>query len=98
MCLLTIHIFIKHIIPNVIPIIVPDIILDISGTIICESTLSFLGMGIQSPVPSLGNMISDGLPFMNTHPWLVIISSTVLGLITLSLTFVGDSLSEINSI
>lgn len=93
----TFHIFKKHILPNVIPIIVPDIILDISGTIMCESTLSFMGIGIQSPVPSLGNMISDGLPYMNTHPLLVIISSSVLGLVTLGLTFVGDSLSEVGS-
>lgn len=90
----TFHIFKKHIIPNVIPVITPNIILDIGGTIMCESTLSFLGIGIQAPVPSLGNMIRDGLSFMSMHPSLVIVSCTALAVIMLALTFVGDSLSE----
>lgn len=89
------RIFRCHILPNIISIIIPKIILNVAGIIMAEAVLSFLGIGIQSPVPSWGNMIRDGLPYLRTHPDLVIISSTALAVTTAGLTLLGDGISDL---
>jgi oligopeptide transport system permease protein len=83
-----------HIIPNLFSIVIIAATLNISGTIIGEAGLSFLGLGVQTPGSSLGLMISDSLNATATHPWEVLLPSFVLTIIVLALSFLGDGLRD----
>jgi oligopeptide transport system permease protein len=83
-----------HIIPNLFSIVIIAATLNISGTIIGEAGLSFLGLGVQTPGSSLGLMISDALDQTGTHPWEVLLPSFVLTIIVLALSFLGDGLRD----
>lgn len=89
-------VFLYHIIPHLMPAMLPRIILNFATTILFESTLSILGIGVPSPMPSWGNMIRDGVTYMNTRPWLVISASVVFGIATFLCFGLGDSMSEKN--
>jgi oligopeptide transport system permease protein len=87
----------RHLLPNLLsPIIVASTI-DIAGIIIAEATLSFLGIGVQPPLPSWGSMISVPLQsqFYLTQPIVVIAPAVALGLTVLSLNFLGDALRDV---
>lgn len=84
----------KHILPNVMGPIIVSITLGISHTILSEATLSYLGMGIQPPVASWGNMISEGRTNMRTAWWLVTFPGLMMVFTTLSLYQIGDGLRE----
>jgi peptide/nickel transport system permease protein len=88
------HILWRHILPNLFPLIIPKMIFKVGDFIMVESTLSFLGVGIQPPVPSWGNMIRDGLPYLRTHPSLVIITSAALAITIAGFVLVGDGISD----
>ena len=86
----------RHILPNLLsPIIVASTI-DIAGLIIAESTLSFLGIGVQVPMPSWGSLISIPINsgYWRSHPELVIYPAACLSLTVLSLNFLGDALRD----
>ena len=89
------HILLCHILPNMFPLIIPKMIFKVGDYIMVESTLSFLGVGIQPPVPSWGNMIRDGLPYLRTHPSLVIITSAALALTVAGFVLLGDGISDL---
>ncbi len=80
----------QHVIPNVIGPIVIYSTLMIPGVILAESTISFLGLGIQEPDTSLGVLVSDGTQVMETAPWLLIFPGSVLALTVWSLNTLGD--------
>jgi oligopeptide transport system permease protein len=84
----------RHIIPNLFSIVVVASTLNIAGTIIGESGLSFLGLGVQPPGSSIGLMINDALNLTDTHPWEVLLPSIVLTLVVLALSFLGDGLRD----
>ena len=86
----------RHLLPNLLsPIIVASTV-DIAGIIIAEATLSFLGIGVQPPLPSWGSMISGPLAsqFYRSHPEVVIFPALALGLTVLALNFLGDALRD----
>ena len=90
------QIILRHILPNLLsPIIVASTI-DIAGVIIAEATLSFLGIGVQDPMPSWGKMISVPLEsgYYRSHPELVIYPALCLSLTVLALNFLGDALRD----
>lgn len=87
-------IIIRHIIPNLFSIIVVAATLDISGTIVGEAGLSFLGLGVQPPGSSLGLMISDATAVLDSHPWEILLPSLILALIVIALSFLGDGLRD----
>ena len=64
-------------------------------TIMAESSLSFLGLGIQPPVPSWGKMVSSGIPFLRTAPWLTFFPGLFLTLTVCSLNLIGDGLRDL---
>lgn len=80
----------KHVIPNVISPIIIYSTLMVPGVILAESTISFLGLGIQEPDTSLGVLVSDGTQVMETSPWMLIFPGGVLALIVWSLNTLGD--------
>lgn len=88
------RIILRHIVPNLFSIVVVASTLDIASTIIGEAGLSFLGLGVQPPGSSIGLMISNAAPFINTHPWEVLLPSIVLTIIVLAFSFLGDGLRD----
>ena len=92
------RIFTRHLLPNLIGPIVVYATLTVPVAILQESFLSFLGIGIQAPMPTWGSLASEGLlPALNTiNPvwWLLVIPCTLLGVTLLSLNFLGDGLRD----
>ena len=86
----------RHLLPNLLSPIVVAATIDIAGVIIAEATLSFLGIGVQDPMPSWGKMISVPLEsgYYRAHPELVIYPALCLSLTVLSLNFLGDALRD----
>jgi peptide/nickel transport system permease protein len=89
------HILWCHILPNLTSLMIPKMIFKVGDFIMIESTLSFLGVGIQPPIPSWGNMIRDGLPYLRTHPSLVIITSIALAVTVTGFVLLGDGISDL---
>ena len=88
------HIIFRHILPNAQAPIIVAATLGMAGAILTESALSFLGMGVQPPTPSWGNMLIDAQAYMRDAPWMAIIPGLLILLTVLSLYFVGEGLRE----
>ncbi|MFH1386821.1 MAG: ABC transporter permease [bacterium] len=88
------RIILRHILPNASgPIIVAGT-LGMAGAILTESALSFLGLGVQPPMPSWGNMLMDSQAYMFDAPWMAVIPGLLILATVLSLYFVGEGLRE----
>jgi len=68
--------------------------LGIGLVIMVEATLSFLGIGVQPPVPSLGGMISEAYKTLRSYPYLIVIPGVVLSSIVLAFNFFGEGLAD----
>jgi len=88
------RIIFRHILPNSLAPIIVAATLGIAGAIIAESTLSFLGLGIQPPTPSWGNMLKDAPTEMNNAPWVAIYPGLFIFLAVVSINFIGDGLRD----
>jgi peptide/nickel transport system permease protein len=89
-----IRIMARHIIPNTFgPIIVATTLL-IGFAIILESTLSFLGLGVQLPTPTLGNLVNEAKGFIATNPYRILVPGGFVVLISLCINFLGDGLRD----
>jgi peptide/nickel transport system permease protein len=88
------RIIFRHIIPNGIAPILVDASLALGGIIILEAALSFLGLGIQDPTPTWGNMLAQSQSYMFQHPWLPLVPGIPLVLVSLSFNFIGDGLRD----
>jgi len=84
----------RHIIPNVLGPVAVYMTLLVPKVILLESFLSFLGLGVQAPLTSLGVLISEGAKNMQGASWLLIFPSIALALILFSLNFIGDGLRD----
>ena len=84
----------KHLLPNCISVIIIATALQIPNAIFTESYLSFLGLGVNAPMPSLGSLASDALNGLASHTFLLIIPAIVISLIVLSLNLMGDGLRD----
>ena len=84
----------RHIMPNAIGPIVVGATLAVGNAIILESSLSFLGLGVQPPTPTWGNMLQDAQATMATRPWLTIFPGLAILLTVLSVNFIGDGLQD----
>lgn len=86
----------KHLIPNVIPTIIVSATLGIGGAILTESALSFLGLGVNPPIPSWGNMIQSANNFYNLQfrPWLWIPPGVCIFVTVMSINLLGDGLRD----
>jgi peptide/nickel transport system permease protein len=90
----TAHILFRHILPQVVSLMIVYMTLGIASAIIMESTLSFVGVGIQPPTPSWGNMISGGQQYYRTAPWMVISPGLSITLTVLGFNLFGDGLRD----
>jgi oligopeptide transport system permease protein len=84
----------RHIVPNLLGPVVVYVTLTIPGVILAESFLSFLGLGVQEPLTSLGQLISKGAQDMELAPWLLIFPSIVMVVTLMAFNFVGDGLRD----
>jgi oligopeptide transport system permease protein len=84
----------RHIVPQLIGLIVTTVTLNVSGVVINEAVLSLLGLGIQPPDSSLGKMISDAIPYLESNTLQVAIPSAMLMTIVLAVSFLGDGLRD----
>ncbi|MBU0672556.1 MAG: ABC transporter permease [Candidatus Margulisbacteria bacterium] len=88
------RIIFRHMLPNAQAPIIVAATLGMAGAILTESALSFLGMGVQPPMPSWGNMLMDAQAYMRDAPWMAIIPGLLILVTVLSLYFVGEGLRE----
>ncbi len=88
------HIILRHILPNLLGIVVVYATLALPQVILVESFLSFLGLGIQEPLTSLGVLIKDGADDLEDAPWLLIAPGFILMSLLLCLNLVGDGLRD----
>ena len=84
----------KHLLPNCISVVVISTALQIPSAIFTESYLSFLGLGVNAPMPSLGSLASDALNGINSYPYRLVIPAVTISLIVLSLNLFGDGLRD----
>jgi oligopeptide transport system permease protein len=87
-------ILLRHIVPNLLGPVVVYVTLTIPGVILAESFLSFLGLGVQEPMTSLGSLISHGAQDMELAPWLLIFPSVVMVVTLMAFNFIGDGLRD----
>jgi peptide/nickel transport system permease protein len=84
----------RHVIPNALAPAIVAIALGVGSAVLLESGLSFLGLGIQPPAPSWGNMIADGRELIVLAPWIALAPGIALILTVLSCTLLGDALRD----
>lgn len=88
-------ILLRHILPNALAPVLITATLGIAGAILVESSLSFLGLGVQPPTASWGNMLMDGKAVMESAPWLSVYPGMAILLTVLGYNLLGESLRDI---
>lgn len=89
------RIIVKHIFPATLSPLVVQATFSLSGVIVTESSLSFLGLGAEDGAPSWGSMLSQGRTVLTEAPWLSIFPGLAIMLMVISLNFIGDALRDI---
>ncbi len=85
-----VRIYLRHILPNISSTLIVYMTLNFPATIIMETSLSFLGIGIQPPMTSLGNMLGFGRDYLTTAWWITVFPGITIFLATLSMSILGD--------
>lgn len=91
----TLRILFRHILPHLVPLIIVWGTLGISTTVLLEATLSYLGVGVQPPTPSWGNIIFENQTYFQSAPWLVFIPGFAILVLALAFNLVGDALRDV---
>ncbi len=84
----------RHILPNIFTPLLVQATISISLAILDESTLSFLGLGVQPPTPEWGSMISEAQVYLTSDPWMLLGPTLAIVLIVLSLNILGDTMRD----
>jgi oligopeptide transport system permease protein len=90
----TAHILLRHVVPNVLGPVIVYAALTVPQMILFESFLSFLGLGVQEPLASLGSLIRDGAQDMESAAWMLLVPASVLVALLLGFNFLGDGLRD----
>ena len=88
------RVLIRHVLPNVSTPILVQLALSMSGAVILEAALSFLGLGAVPPTPSLGSMLSENRVYMEQAPWTVLFPGLALAILVLCINLVGDAVRD----
>jgi peptide/nickel transport system permease protein len=86
--------YVGHMLPNIVATLIVSATLAFPEVILAESGLSFLGLGVQPPMNSLGNMVGYGRSYISSAPWIMLWPSAVIVLTTLSISLIGDWLRD----
>ena len=89
------RLIVRHILPNLMNLLVVIASLQVAQMIILESFLSFLGLGVQPPIPSWGSMLGDGRLYMFDKWWMATIPGLAIFITTLAINLVGDGLRDV---
>ena len=84
----------RYVIPNSIGPVIVFISATLGEAMVFESAFSFLGVGVRPPIPSWGNMISDGLRVWQLYPHILAAPAAVLAIATIAFSFLGDGLND----
>lgn len=87
-----IHIIVRHVLPNTLPSLIVIATLGMAQAVILESAFGFLGLGVQPPTPSWGNLLSEGREYMRTSPHTSIVPGMFVVLLAFSFNMVGEGL------
>jgi peptide/nickel transport system permease protein len=88
------RVYLAHVLPNIASTLIVSVTLTFPEVILLESGLSFLGLGVQPPMTSLGNMVGYGREYLQTAPWILLAPSAVIVMTTFSVSMVGDWLRD----
>jgi peptide/nickel transport system permease protein len=88
------RILFSHLLPHLMPTILVWSTLGISTTVLLEATLSYLGVGVQPPMPSWGNIIFESQTYFSSAPWLVLFPGVAIILLSISFNLLGDALRD----
>ena len=88
------RIYLRHVLPNLLPALMVQFTINLPGTILLETTLSFLGLGVQPPMTSLGQMLGLGRDYLLQAPWIAVAPGLMIFMITLSVSILGDWLRD----
>lgn len=90
----SLYIVIRHVLPNCIYLLIVSISLQLGSFMLAESGLSFLGLGIPQPNPTLGGMIASGKDYLYTSPWIPLFPGILIALIVLFVNLIGDGIQK----
>ena len=85
----------RHVLPNVLSPVIVIWTFTIAQIVVVESSLSFLGLGVQPPTPSWGSMLNDGRAYLDTGWWLSTFAGLTIMLTVVAVNFVGDALRDV---
>lgn len=88
------RIFVRHVLPHLLPLVIIYLTLMVPGAIFTEAGLSFVGLGVPPPNPSLGSMINDGQQYYRASPWIVLYPGITLAVLVVSFNLVGTALRD----
>ena len=86
------RIVLRHVLPNITSPLLVQLAFTLSGALVAESGLSFLGLGVQPPMPSLGSLLRDGRTYMELAPWMMLVPGLTLAATILAINLLGDEL------
>jgi peptide/nickel transport system permease protein len=89
-----IEILARHVVPNALGPVIVGATLGVGNAIMTESAMSFLGLGVQPPTPTWGNMLMDSQATMATKPWLTLFPGLAILVVVLAVNFIGDGLDD----
>jgi peptide/nickel transport system permease protein len=89
------RIVLRHVFPNIVAPLIVFTTFQIPSRILAEATLSFVGLGIQPPMPSWGNMLSQSRGYLLSQPWLVALPGLALTIVALGVNQLGDGLRDL---
>jgi len=92
------HIILFEMLPNITSSIITKMSLDMGSIIITASSMSFVGLGVQPPTPSLGSMVSEGISYLPEFWWLTIMPALMVVLIVMGFNLLGDGLTDVLSV
>lgn len=87
-------VIVRHLLPQLIPIVIASATIRVANNILIESGLSYLGLGVQPPTPTWGNMVSDGAGFIRQAWWLVGIPGAAIFIVVLAFNLFGEGLRD----
>ena len=88
------RIYFRHILPNIASTLIVSMSLNFPEVILLESGLSFLGLGVQPPLTSLGNMVGYGRDYIQSAPWIMLAPAAAIVVTTLAISVIGDWLRD----
>jgi peptide/nickel transport system permease protein len=84
----------RHLLPNALGPVIVAMTFSLSGAMVAESSLSYIGVGVKPPQASWGNMIASNIGSWSYRPWLVAVPAITLAIVTLGINFLGDGLND----